>query len=97
MDFEPNDQYLADKVKLLVNPKGEVVLISTSLTVLRVETDETHSVESLEFSQKQRDVREDVNGVSVSVQGFFGSPQVAKFTGLSRPNMAKVNEQARID
>lgn len=40
MDFETNDQYLADKVKLIVNPKGEVVLISTSLTVLRVESDE---------------------------------------------------------
>ena len=74
IDFEPNDQYLADKVKLIVNPKGEIVLISTSLTVLRVETDETNSVESLEFSQKQRDVRDDANGVSTSVQGFFGSP-----------------------
>ena len=41
MQFEPNDQYLVDKVKLLVNAKAEVVLISTSLTVLRVESEES--------------------------------------------------------
>ena len=40
MDFAANDQLLADKVKLVINQKGEVILISTSLTVLRVEIDE---------------------------------------------------------
>ena len=50
MEFESNSQYLIDKVKLIVNPKGEVILISTSLTVLRVETEDTYSVESMELS-----------------------------------------------
>ena len=38
--------------------------MSTSLTVLREETDETHSLESMELSQKQRDFKEngDPNG-----------------------------------
>ena len=53
MDFAANDQLLADKVKLVINQKGEVILISTSLTVLRVEIDEEYSVESMELSQKQ--------------------------------------------
>ena len=53
MDFTANDQLLADKVKLVINQKGEVILISTSLTVLRVEIDEEYSVESMELSQKQ--------------------------------------------
>ena len=50
MRFEIDDAYLADKVKLTINRLGEVVLISTSLTVLRVESDETHSIESMELS-----------------------------------------------
>ena len=50
-------------MKLIVNPKGEVILISTNLTVLRVESDEAYSVESMELSQKQREIREDGNGV----------------------------------
>ena len=50
MDFAANDQLLADKVKLVINQKGEVILISTSLTVLRVEIDEEYSVESMELS-----------------------------------------------
>jgi len=36
----------------MINRLGEVVLISTSLTVLRVESDESHTVESMELSQK---------------------------------------------
>ena len=46
------DAYLADKIKLSINKLGEVILISTSLTVLRVESEETHTVESMELSQK---------------------------------------------
>ena len=60
MDFAANDQLLADKVKLVINQKGEVILISTSLTVLRVEIDEEYSVESMELSQKQ--LRDDAVG-----------------------------------
>jgi len=44
MKFAVGDEYLADKVKLQINRLGEVVLISTSLTVLRVETDEPNSI-----------------------------------------------------
>lgn len=52
MNFQPGDAYLADKIKLMINRLNEVVLISTSLTVLRVETDESHTIESMELSQK---------------------------------------------
>ena len=51
--FEPKDAYLADKIRLVINAKGEIVLTSTSMTVLRVETDESHTIESMELSQKQ--------------------------------------------
>ena len=53
MDFKSGDAYLADKIKLMINKLGEVVLISTSMTVLRVESEETHTIESMELSQKQ--------------------------------------------
>ena len=53
MNFQPGDAYLADKIKLMINRLNEVVLISTSLTVLRVESDESHTIESMELSQKQ--------------------------------------------
>ena len=56
--FEVGDQYLADKVKLVINKLGELVLISTSVSVLRVETDEPCSVESMELSQKQHTHRQ---------------------------------------
>jgi hypothetical protein len=46
---------LIDKVKLVINPKAEVILISTTLTVLRSESDESFEVESLSLSQKQHD------------------------------------------
>ena len=96
MQFEPNDQYLVDKVKLLVNAKAEVVLISTSLTVLRVESEESYSVESMELSQKQREVRDDVGGFHASVSGFMGSPQIKKYTGLNKPSLVSGNEYARM-
>ena len=50
MKFVAGDKYLVDKVKLMINMLGEVVLISTSMTVLRVETEETHTIESMELS-----------------------------------------------
>ena len=58
MQFGIGEQYLADKIKLVLNKQGEIVLISTSLTVLRVETDEPCSVESMELSQKQHTHRQ---------------------------------------
>ena len=48
--FEPGDNYLADKIRLIINKLGEIVLMSTAMTVLRVETDETHTIESMELS-----------------------------------------------
>jgi len=53
--FNSGDSYLIDKVKLVINPKAEVILISTTLTVLRSESDESFEVESLSLSQKQHD------------------------------------------
>jgi hypothetical protein len=51
--------FLVDKIGLTINPKGEVLLVSSTLTVFRVESDEDNSdsfsVESLELSQKQRE------------------------------------------
>lgn len=45
-----SDCYVADKIKLTLNAKGEVVLLSTSLTVLRAESEDNFTVESLELS-----------------------------------------------
>lgn len=50
--FAAGDTYVIDKVKLVINPKDEVVLVSTSLTVLRSESEDSFTVESLEMSQK---------------------------------------------
>ena len=52
LEIKSGDTFLIDKIKLMINRMGEVVLISTSVTVLRVETDETHTIESMELSQK---------------------------------------------
>jgi len=53
--FEKGDTYLIDKVKLVLNPRNEVVLVTTTLTVLRSESEDSFTVESLELSQKQHD------------------------------------------
>ena len=45
--------YIFDRIRLLVNVKGEVVLTTTSSTVFREESDESDI--SMELSQKQRD------------------------------------------
>lgn len=50
--FQQGDTYLIDKVKLVINPRAEVVLESTTLTVLRSESEDSFTVESLELSQK---------------------------------------------
>jgi len=50
MDFVAGDAYVADKIKLTLNTKAEVVLLSTSLTVLRSESEDNFTVESLELS-----------------------------------------------
>ena len=54
-DLSDGETYLIDKVKLTVNPKGVIVLISTSLTALRREEEEDDSEESIHLSQKERD------------------------------------------
>jgi len=51
--FKPGDNFLIDKVKLVINQKAEIILISTTLTVLRSESEESFEVESLNLSQKQ--------------------------------------------
>ncbi len=53
--YAVGDTYLCDKIKLYVNQKSEIVLTSTSLTVLSSESDDSMNVESLELSQKQHD------------------------------------------
>jgi len=54
--FLEGDCYLIDKIQLIINPKAEIVLSSTTLTVLLNESDESCEVESLHLSQKQDDV-----------------------------------------
>ena len=55
--------FLADKIGLTINTKGEVLLVSSTLTVFRVESDEADSdnfsVQSFELSQKHREFGED--------------------------------------
>ncbi len=54
LDAIQNGQtYIFDRIRLLVNVRGEVVLTSTSSTVFREESDESDI--SMELSQKQRD------------------------------------------
>jgi hypothetical protein len=63
-DLITSENYIVDRIKLIINKKGEIVLISTSLTsksfpyliydiVFRAESDETFEVESLELSQRE--------------------------------------------
>ena len=47
------ENYIADKVKIIINKKGEVIVISTSCTVFRAEEEGTFSVESFELSDKE--------------------------------------------
>jgi hypothetical protein len=52
---------LIDKIKLVINKKGEIVLISTSLTVMieynlfRPDDEESYDVDSLDLSQEQEE------------------------------------------
>jgi hypothetical protein len=50
ISFVAGANYLIDKVKLVINPRAEVILETTTLTVLRSESDDTFTVESLELS-----------------------------------------------
>jgi len=58
LSVEEGANYLIDKIKMVLNKKGEIVLISTSLTVLiqysmfKAEDEDSFDVESLELSQK---------------------------------------------
>ena len=47
---------MIDKIQLIINPKAEIILSSTTLTVLLNESDESYEVESLHLSQKQDDL-----------------------------------------
>jgi len=58
LSFIDGDTYIADKIKIIVNKKGEIVIISTSLTVFRAEKDDTFTVESLELSQRDDEVKD---------------------------------------
>lgn len=57
VDFKSGESFLVDKAKLVLNPRNELVLVSTSLTVLTKETEDSFEVDSLELSQKQLDER----------------------------------------
>ena len=58
LSVEEGANYLIDKIKMVINKKGEIVLISTSLTVMiqysmfKAEDEDSFDVESLELSQK---------------------------------------------
>lgn len=54
-NYAVGDTYLCDKIKLIINANGEIVLASSSLTVLSSESDESIDVASLDLSQKQHD------------------------------------------
>lgn len=58
MKFEVGENYIADKIKLVINRLNEVILISTTNTVLRMESDESYTIESMELSQKQHTHRQ---------------------------------------
>ena len=51
--YQAGDCYIADKIKLTLSPKGDLVLVSTTLTVLVVESES--DMDSLELSQKQHE------------------------------------------
>ena len=55
------ENYVADRVRVIIYKKGEIIVISTSLTVLRAENEDTFSINSLELSQKENDVNLDRN------------------------------------
>jgi hypothetical protein len=52
-------KYLIDKIKLVINKKGEIVLISTNLTVLiqyqMIREESEDSYDSLDISQNEND------------------------------------------
>ncbi|CDW83715.1 UNKNOWN [Stylonychia lemnae] len=56
--------YLLDKVKLIVNKRGEIVLSSTSVTAIREEKEDTFTVESLELSQREHDQSKEIKGMN---------------------------------
>ena len=61
LNVKEESNYLIDKIKLVINKKGEIVLISTSLTVMieynlfRPEDEDSYDVDSLELSQEQEE------------------------------------------
>jgi hypothetical protein len=46
---------LLDRVKVIINKKGEIVLSTTSKTVIREEKDDTFTIHSMELSQRDYD------------------------------------------
>ena len=84
LDFEEEasskgKSFLVDRIGLTINTKGEVLLVSSTLTVFRVESDEDNSdfsVDSLELSQKQREYATDY-----ADYGDYGNSNEAKVSG----------------
>ena len=72
--------FLVDKIGLTINGKGEVLLISSTLTVFRVESEEENSdsfsVESFELSQKQREF-----GDEYAEYGAYGGQDTGEVSG----------------
>lgn len=58
LKIETDSSYLIDKIKLIINKKGEIILISTNLTVclqskmIKEDDEDSFDVNSLELSQK---------------------------------------------
>ena len=83
--------FLADKIGLTVNTKGEVLLVSSTLTVFRVESDEADSenfsVQSFELSQKQREFGEDYGDYAADK-----GPPTATLNGNGQPQQNSTDQ-----
>eukprot|EP00347_Sterkiella_histriomuscorum_P016494 403352965 len=53
-----NQNYLMDQMKLAVNKRAQIVVSTTSISVIREEKEETFTVESLELSQRDEEEEE---------------------------------------
>ena len=62
-------QYLLDRVKLSINRKGDLIVSSTSATVIREEKEDTFTVESIELSQRFDE--EEMKGGDPTVSCFY--------------------------
>jgi hypothetical protein len=53
-----NQTYVLDRVRVCINKKGEVVITSTTKTVIQEEIDDSFTIQSLEMSQRHNDIEE---------------------------------------